>query len=916
MDNLRNMLNAKAVALVGATEKEGAVGRTILENLLRSKERKVYPVNPNRKKILEVDAYPDIASIPEHVDLAVIATPARTVPGVVEECGKAGVNGVVIISAEFKEIGEEGRKLEGEIEKIRKKYGLRVLGPNCLGFVRPGIGLNATFLKGDSPRGNIAFLSQSGALGGAIVDWAKNAGVGFSMFASLGSMIDVDFGDLIDFLGDDESTKSILVYMEGVGNARKFMSAARAFARRKPIIILKPGRFIESAKAARSHTGAMAGDDAVYDAAFKRVGVVRVREIADLFNAAEVLDSERLPRGPRLAIVTGAGGPGVMATDALIDLGGELAKLSDESIKEINTFLPPYWSKANPVDVLGDADIARYLKSLTTCLSDPMVDGVLVIYVPDESAPSDELATEVARVAKGTWKPVITTWMGAKEVEKGRRIFVENSIPTYETPEEAVRTYLTMYRYRRNLDHLYETPAELPVHEPPDKHQLKATIREMSVKGRTLLNEEESKTLLVRYGIPATVPQFARDAETAVTIADKLGYPVAIKVVSPDISHKSDVGGVMLGLSSGAALRQAFETLVQTVGKRAPQAVIQGVAVQRMVKDVDYELILGAKKDKDFGSVILFGMGGTAAEFFKDFSIELPPLNQTLAKMLMQETKVYKMLQGFRGKPSANLKELEEILVCFSNLIIDFPEIAEIDINPLAIANGKTYALDARIVIDRDYVEDGSQYPHLVITPYPTRYITAWKLPDGVKVLLRPIRPEDEPLEKEMAASLSQETIRTRFFSSIKDISHEWLILFCNIDYDRHMAIVAEITENGKRKIIGVGRLVMEPDLKSGEFAILVHDRYQGKGLGYKLMGMLIEIGREKGLEEIVGEVLTENEKMLNLAKKLGFTSQWLPGGTSKITLKLKNAVHSSIQVAKNVQKRKRALARRQGKSE
>jgi len=892
MGNLRNMLSAKAVALIGATEKEGAIGRTILENLLPSNKAKVYPVNPNRKKVLGVDAYPDIAGIPEHVDLAIIATPARTVPGVVEECGKAGVNGVVIISAGFKEIGEEGRKLEGELDESRRKYGMRVLGPNCLGFVRPGIGLNATFLKGDLPPGNIAFLSQSGALGRAIVDWAANAGVGFSMIASVGSMIDVDFGDLIDFLGEDDTTRSILIYMEGVGNARKFMSAARAFARHKPIIVLKPGRFAESAKAARSHTGAMVGDDAVYDAAFRRVGVVRVREIAGLFNAAQVLDSDRLPHGPRLAIVTDAGGPGVMATDVLIDLGGELAKLSDETIKEIDTFLPPYWSKANPVDVLWNADIAKYVKSFDTCLRDPMVDGVLVIYVPRESASSEELAGEVARLTKGTWKPVITTWMGGKAVEKGRRIFIENNLPTYETPEEAVRTYLTMYNYRRNLDHLYETPAELPVHEPPDREQLKATIREILLKGRTRLNEEESKRLLVRYGIPATVPQCATDADAAVSIADTLGYPVAIKVVSPDISHKSDVGGVMLGLDSSATLKHAFETLVRTVGKRAPHAAIQGVTVQRMIENVDYELILGAKRDKDFGSVILFGMGGTAAEFVEDFSIGLPPLNQTLAKMLMQGTKVYKMLQGFRDKAPANFKELEEILVRFSNLIVDSPEIAEIDINPLAIADGKTYALDARIVIDRGYIECGSRYPHLVITPYPTRYITSWKLRNGTDVLLRPIRPEDEPLEQEMTASLSRESMRMRLFSSLREADHEWLILFCNIDYDRHMAIVAEITENGKRKIIGVGRLVMEPDFQSGEFAIVIHDRYQREGLGYKLVEMLIGIGRERGLEEVVGNVLAENEKMLKLARKLGFTTQWLAGGVTKVTLKLKNTAN------------------------
>jgi acetyltransferase len=889
VNKLKTMLDPKTTALIGATEKEGTVGRTIFQNLLRSKVGKVFPVNPNRKKVLGANAYQDIASVPEHVDLAVIATPARTVPGIVEECGKAGVEGVVIISAGFKEIGEEGRTLEGEIENIRKKYEMRILGPNCLGFARPPIGVNATFLKGDPPSGNIAFISQSGALGSAILDWAANAGIGFSIFASVGSMLDIDFGDLIDFLGDDQHTKSILIYMEGVGNARKFMSAARAFARRKPIIILKPGRHTESAKAAQSHTGAMAGDDAVYDAAFRRVGVVRVKEIAELFDAAEVLDSERLPRGPRLAIVTNSGGPGVMATDALIDLGGELAKLSDENIKEINTFLPPYWSKANPIDILGDARVDSYAKALNICLRDSMVDGVLVIYAPLESAPSGQLATIIAKVAKDTFKPIVTTWMGAKEVQEGRQIFVRHNVPTYETPEEAVRAYVNMCKYKRNLDHLYETPAELPVHEPPDKQQLKITIQEMLLKGRTLLNEEESKMLLVRYGIPATVPQFAKDSDTAVSIAEKIGYPVAIKVVSPDISHKSDVGGVMLGLDSSAALKHACETLMQIVSKRAPQAVIQGIAVQQMIKDVDYELILGAKKDKDFGSVILFGMGGTAAEFFKDFSIGLPPLNQTLAKMLMQETKVYKMLQGFRGRPPADFEELEEILMSFSNLVVDFPEITEIDINPLAIADGKAYALDARIVIDRDYVDHGSRYSHLVIKPYPTRYITSWKLSDGTEVLLRPIKPEDEPLEQELFDSLSEETRSMRFFSSVKDFSHEWLILFCNIDYDRDMAIVAEIKEKEKRKIIGVGRLAMSRDAQSTEFAVLVHDHYQGKGLGYKLVETLIEIGREMGLEEIVGEALTENEKMLKLARKLGFTTQWLLGGTTGLTLKLKN---------------------------
>ncbi|OPY72963.1 MAG: Acetyltransferase Pat [Syntrophorhabdus sp. PtaU1.Bin002] len=891
MSRIQVMFNPKTIALIGATEKEGAIGRTILENLLRSKERKIFPVNPHTNQVLNVESYPTISGVPEHVDLAVVATPARSVPIVVEECGQAGVEGVAIISAGFKEIGEEGTQLESEIDRIRKKYGMRIMGPNCLGFVRPPLDLNATFLRGKPPTGDIAFISQSGALGSAILDWAVSAGIGFSMFASLGSMIDVDFGDMIDFLGDDEATRSILIYMEGVGNARKFMSAARAFARRKPIIILKPGRFEESARAAHSHTGAMAGDDAVYEAAFRRAGVVRVGEIAELFDAAQVLDSKRLPAGPRLAIVTSAGGPGVMATDALIHLGGELAGLSDASMEQLNALLPPYWSKANPVDLLGDATVDRFAKALTICLGDPMVDGVLIIYVPMDSAPSTQVAQAVADSAKTAWKPVIATWMGAEDVEEGRHVFVENSIPTYDTPEEAVRTYVNMCRYKRHLDQLYETPDELPAQKAPSKDHLKKLLTMALKEGRMLLNEEESKDFLRTYGIPVTMAEVAQDPETMVSIAAKVGYPVVIKVVSPDISHKSDVGGVVMGIDSNEALKEAYEKLIERVKKRAPAAAITGVAVEKMFTDIDYELILGSKKDKDFGSVILFGMGGTMAEFIKDFSIGLPPINQTLAKMLMQDTRVYKMLQGFRGKPAADFEGLEEILVNFSNLIVDFPEIAEIDINPLAISNGKASALDARIILDKnhDAAAGRSPHPHLIITPYPTRYTIPWQLSDGTEVLLRAIRPEDEPAEHELLSSLSAESLRTRFFSTFKDISHEWLILFCNIDYDRHMAIVAEMEENGKKIMIGVARLVMNQDLTSGEVAVLVQDRFQRKRLGSKFVEMLVEIARERGLEEVRADILTENRNMLNVFRRLGFSTQWVPGGTSEAVLKLKD---------------------------
>jgi acetyltransferase len=888
MGSINAMFDPKTIALIGASDEPGAVGTAILENLLSPGDRKIFPVNSHKEKILELKCYPNITSIPEHIDLAVIATPAKTVPEIVEECGMAEVDGVTIISAGFKEIGEEGKRLEGEIIEIRKKYGMRIIGPNCIGVIRPNIGLNTSFLKANPTRGNIAFISQSGALGGAILDWAINAHIGFSMFASLGSMIDIDFGDMIDFLGDDYHTRSIMLYMEGVGNAKKFMSAARGFARSKPIIIVKPGRFMESARAALSHTGAMAGDDQVYDAAFKRVGVIRVKEFAGLFNTAEVLDSKYLPKGRRLAIVTNAGGFGVMATDALIDLGGELAKLSEKSISELNSFLSSFWSKANPVDVLGDADNKRYVKAIKVCLDDPDVDGVLVIYAPQAISKPDKLASSVIEIAKQAWKPIIVAMVGGEYVQKGREILLSNNIPTYETPEDAVKTYLYMYKYYRNLALLYETPAELPLKEAPPKNHLKAFIRRVVKEGRTILSEEESKDFLSDYGIPITVPYLVHSIDGAISIANRVKYPVVLKIASPDITHKSDVGGVKAGIRSEEELREEYSQLLRGVKEKVPQAVISGITIQKMIDKIDYEVILGTKKDKDFGSIILFGMGGIGTEVFKDISIGLPPLNQTLARRLMEETEVYKMLQGYRGKKPADMKELEHILVSFSNLIVDFPEIAEMDINPIAISNGKAYALDARIIIDKEYIDYTVQYPHLVITPYPTRYTTTWKLMDGTEVTLRPIKPEDEPLEHEMLSTLSQETLRTRFFSIIKDITHEMLIRFCNIDYDREIAIVAELREGDKRKIIGIGRLIIEPYFRSGEYAVLVHDNYHGKGLGYKLVDVIIGIAQDKGLEEIYGTVLTENEKMLRIARKLGFTTKMQPDGITEVKLVLK----------------------------
>ncbi|MCJ7832971.1 MAG: GNAT family N-acetyltransferase, partial [Deltaproteobacteria bacterium] len=574
--------------------------------------------------------------------------------------------------------------------------------------------------------------------------------------------------------------------------------------------------------------------------------------------------------------------------DTLVELGGELAKLSDKSLNELNSFLPSFWSQANPIDVLGDADHNRYVKAIRVCLTDPNVDGVLVIYTPQAICHPDQLADSVVEMAKETWKPILVALVGGEYVQKGREILLNNKIPGYETPEDAVKTYLLMYNYYKNLALLYETPTELPLTESPPKNHLKTFIKRIVKEERAILSEEESKNFLSNYGLPVIEAYLVHKIEGAINIADRIKYPVVIKIVSPDISHKSDVGGVRTGIRSEEELKEEYSELLRRVKEKMPQAVISGVTVQKMIENIDYEIILGAKKDKDFGSIILFGMGGIGTEVFKDIAIGLPPLNQTLARRLMEETKVYRMLQGYRGKKPADMKELEHLLVSFSNLIVDFPEIAEMDINPIAISNGKAYVLDARIIIDIEYVDHTLPYPHLVITPYPTRYTTTWKLLDGTEVTLRPIRPEDEPLEHDMLSTLSQETSRSRFFSIVKDISHEMLIRFCNIDYDREMAMVAELKEGTRRRIIGIGRLIVEPDFRSGEYAVLVHDDYQGKGLGYKLVDLIIGIAQDKGLEEIYGTVLTENEKMLKMARKLGFKHKMLPDGITEVKLALK----------------------------
>lgn len=888
MGDIRKMFNPETIALIGATQREGSVGRSALENVLASKRRKIYPVNPKRKTVLGVECYPRIGSVPEKVDLAIIATPAQTVADHVEECGEAGVEGIIIFSAGFREVGEEGKLLEDRIAGIRARYGMRIVGPNCLGIIRPNVGLNASFWKLNPEPGNIALISQIGGLGDAMVDYGKDTRIGFSMFASLGSMIDVDFGDLIDFLGDDYETRSIMFFMESVGNAKKFLSAARGFARSKPMVILKPGVFEESLQAMISHTGMMTGHDRVYDAAFKRVGCVRVREIADLFAMAQVLDSTHLPRGPKLAIISNAGSLGVVAADTLLRLGGTLARLSGESVKKLNEILPPAWSKGNPIDIVGDADVGRYIRTVDACLSDPDVDGILVIFAPRLVTKPEELAEAIIEKSRTTTKQIVATGMGGKDIQKALSALSHNHIPTYDTPEEAVKTYLYMYNYKRNLELLYETPSELSVGTMSPKFHLKALIQKARNERSLCLDQEGSLDFLRNYGIAKIKTRLARTVEEAQRVAKEIGYPVCLKVVSADIRSKTDVNGVIFDITSDAALKEAYAALTDNVRKFAPHARLTGIAVQKMLERVDHEVMLGCRKDGDFGSVIIFGKGGVDTEIFKDFSVGLPPLNQTLARRLMEETEVYGTLKGYRGRAPADLRQLEEMIVNFSNLIVDFPEIAEMEINPIAVSDGKAYALDARIVIDGDEPDRSVPYPHLVITPYPTRYVMPAALSDGTEVLLRPIRPEDEPLEREMLTSLSERTLRERFFSVVKDITHDMLIRFCNIDYEREMAIVVEIKEAVKRRIVGIGRLIVDPGFKSSQFAVLVHDDFQGKGLGYMLLDMMIGIAQEKGLEEIYGIVLTDNQRMLQICKTLGFFATKLPDGISRVTLALK----------------------------
>ncbi len=870
IENLDKIFKPKSITVIGASNRIGSAGYRIFRNLIGSEfDGVVYPINPKYESIQGVESYKTVENLPKIPDLAVIVTPSKVVLDVVEQCGKKGIKGILIISAGFKEIGKEGKKLEKKLEDIRRKYELRIVGPNCVGIIMPYLGMNATFAGAMPDQGNIALFSQSGAVCGSILDWAASAKVGFSSFVSVGSMLDVDFGDLIDYFGRDIHTRSIVLYVENITHARKFMSAARSFARVKPIIVIKSGRYKEGAKAASSHTGAMAGEDYIYDAAFKRAGCVRVKKIGELFNCSSILAKQPRPTGSNLAIITNAGGPGVLATDTIVENGGKLAELSEETINELNKFLPKHWSKGNPMDIIGDSDEEAYRKTIEVALKDKNIDGIIVISVPQVMANPKKLAENIIDISKKATKPILTSFVGEESVQYARQLLNRNDVPTYSTPEEAVESYMHLYHYSRNLELLFETPEERNVETTKEsKENIKSIIKKALKENRTLLYEGEAKQILELYNIQSTRPRLAKTVDEAIDHAKKIGYPVVMKIHSPQITHKSDSGGVALNLDCDTSVKSAYTRMMKTVKKNVPDATIEGVTIQKMVKNAGAEFILGSKKDPVFGSIILFGLGGIFTELFKDRAIGFPPLNQVLAQRILEKTKAYRLLKGYRNIPPANMKAVEETMINFSQLIEDHPEISELDINPLIPQDDDLIAVDARIVIDRN-PEDK---PHMVISKYPSHYIKKVTLRDGTEVTLRPIKPEDEPLWQEMFDSFSEETVRYRFFRVIKETPHKMRTRYCNIDYDREIGIVAEIKQNGKRRFLGVTRIIADPGSNDeAEFALVVSDKWQRHGLGAAFIDYTLEIARNKNFKKIYGPVLKDNIPMIKLCREKNF---------------------------------------------
>ena len=876
IDNMDRIFRPESIAVVGASERKGSVGAALMHNLIeRGFPGEIHPINPKHRKLWKLPACPSIKDLNAPVDLAVIATPITSAPQIVKECADAGVGGVVIISAGGKEIGKQGQQLETTIKKEAERSGLRIVGPNCLGIVSSRAKLNASFANQMPISGKMAFLSQSGAICSSILDLSIKENIGFSYFVSLGSMLDVDFGDMIDYLGGQPEVSSIVMYIESLTRFRNFMSAARAVSRVKPIIALKAGRSAAGALAAASHTGALAGEDSVYDAALKRAGVLRVKTFEELFDCAELVAKQPKPQGPGLVIITNAGGPGVMAADALAEYGYEPVSLSTDTLEKLDDILPSYWSKRNPIDMLGDATPELYRKVVTICLRAVEANGILILSAPQALTDTAEAAAALVDLIQDTPIPVITSWIGGTEMQNGRDIFNRAGIPTFDTAERAVRAFLDIYRFSQNIEMLQQIPSRFPRELKFDRKKAKDLIQAGLDTENRLLTEMEAKELLSAYGIPVDRMESAVNKEAAVNKAYAMGFPVVLKINSRDITHKSDAKGVLLDLKNEKEVRDAFDRIIKNAQAYNPEAGIEGVTIQPMHKRPAYELILGAKQDRDFGPVILFGMGGILTEVLKDRAIALPPLNRLLAKRLMEETKVYQLLQGYRDIPPANIQLLEEILIRLAQLVTDFSEIEELDINPLFVNEKTACAIDARVLLKPS---DKPAPLHLVISPYPDQFEEHTQTDVGIDIFVRPIRPEDAPLLVGLFESLSPRSVYLRFFSPMKRLPHSMLALFTQIDYDRHIALVALSESKSKEEMLGVARIIFERNLKEAEFSVVVGDQWQGKGIGAALLQRCLSIASDQGLEKVTGVVLAENTQMLALGKKMGFKFKRVAG--------------------------------------
>ncbi|TAK43289.1 MAG: bifunctional acyl-CoA synthetase/GNAT family N-acetyltransferase [Betaproteobacteria bacterium] len=868
---LSPLFQPASVAIIGASPEAGSVGAVLAENMTAGYRGALYAVNPKHRGVHGIDCYPAIGKIPQRIDLAVIATPAQVVPAVIEQCGEAGVHAAVVITAGFSETGPAGARLERALLENARRYRLRVIGPNCLGLMRPEIGLNATFARGGALAGSIGLISQSGAVCTAMLDWAHSHGVGFSSVVSLGGSTDIDFGEIIDFMVNDPKTEHILLYIEGVRDARRFVSAMRAAARVKPLILMKVGRHPAGSRAALSHTGAIVGADDVFDAVVRRAGAVRVSTIGQIFAAAQGFASHLWPRGERLAVITNGGGPGVMAADRCADLGIALAELSPRTIEALKSALPVNWSHSNPLDLIGDADAGRYAAATSACLADENVDGVLVMLTPQAMTDPASAAQAVIEAARGSSKPVLSCWMGEEQVIPARRLLGEAHIPVFRNPEGAVELFAHVASFYRNQRMLLRTPGPLSQPALPDLEGARAIVEGALAEHREVLNEMESKALLAAFQIPIAKTMVAHSPMEAMLLAQELGYPVAMKVDSPDITHKTDAGGVRLNLGNAQSVRAAYQDIVDAVAQHRPGAHLNGVAVEPMVvRPNGRELMIGVIRDPVFGPAIIFGSGGTTVEVHRDRAVALPPLDAFLVEELIRSTRVSRLLGAFRHLPPVDLAALQNVLLRVSEMVCELPWLAELDINPLIVDESGAIAADARVVVRRT-PPGRIAYGHMAIHPYPAKFVRTWQRPDGQVITLRPIRPEDAAIEQEFVKGLSDESRYFRFMNTLRELTPMMLVRFTQIDYEREMAFVAVIEESGREVEIGVVRYITNPDGDTCEFALVVADAWQRHGLGRRLMELLIEVARARGLSVMLGHILANNRGMLELCTDLGF---------------------------------------------